>query len=71
MNREVPLSSSESQRTTVAWVSVDLLILRMPLTGLCGIPLNQIFDEERDVFRALAEGQHLDWKDIEQGRIAT
>src|SRR6266853_1702725 len=28
--------------------------------GLRGIPLDQIFDEERDVFRALAERRHCD-----------
>src|SRR5712671_7519739 len=35
------------------------------LAGFGGIPLNQIFDQERDVFRTLAEGWHTDRKDVE------
>src|SRR5258706_7538827 len=35
------------------------------LPGLRGIPLDQIFDEERDVFRTLAERRHSDGKDVQ------
>src|SRR6185295_13249209 len=35
------------------------------LAGFRGIPLNQVFDQERDVFRALAERRYMDRKDVE------